>query len=94
MNFALNYPDYVSKLVVVDVAPVPYPPKFNGIRRIFDAILNLDLTAVQSRAHADEMLSVSIPVRTMILQLNFRSHLCAPSSCIILLRTHPGLGGE
>lgn len=60
MNFALNYPENVSKLVVVDIAPISYVPE--GIRRITNALQKLNVSAIQSRAQADEMLSADISV--------------------------------
>jgi hypothetical protein len=60
MNFALNYPEYVSKLVVVDIAPVPYVP--DQIRRFTHAMANLDLQSIRSRKEADAALAKEIEV--------------------------------
>lgn len=72
MNFALNYPEYVSKLVVVDVAPVAYVPE--GLRNITQSLMKLDLASIRSRKDADQMLSEDIAVRYIL------SHLTVPES--------------
>ena len=70
MNFALRYPSAVSRLIVVDVAPVDYPPfdKFNSYIEMMKA---LDLAKLTSRKDADEyfksLVPVSICVSTMHL---------------------------
>ena len=53
MQFALNYPDLVSRLVVVDIAPKVYE---EGHQAIFEALLSLDLETIHSRKEADELL--------------------------------------
>ncbi len=50
MQFALEHPDMVDKLVVVDVAPKQYK---GGHEEILAAILALDLNDVQSRYDAE-----------------------------------------
>jgi len=49
MQFALSYPDMVDKLIVVDIATEAYP---GGHEQIFEALLSLDLTEVDSRSDA------------------------------------------
>jgi len=60
MNIALRHPSVVSRLVVVDVAPVDYPPfdKFNSYIEIMKA---LDLTKLNSRKDADDYLKSLVP---------------------------------
>ncbi|MFN7115202.1 MAG: alpha/beta fold hydrolase [Saprospiraceae bacterium] len=53
MQFALEHPDMVDKLVVVDVAPKRYK---GGHEEILAAILALDLNTVQSRYDAEGFL--------------------------------------
>ena len=58
MQFAYLYPEMLSKLVVVDIAPKAYPPhNLNAV----DALFNLDLTSVSRLSQADEQLQVAIP---------------------------------
>lgn len=57
MQFALNYPDLVNQLVVVDIAPKGYE---GGHQTIFEALLSLDLTKIASRKEADELLKQKI----------------------------------
>ncbi len=57
MQFALNYPDLVNQLVVVDIAPKAYE---GGHQTIFEALLSLDLTKITSRKEADELLQPKI----------------------------------
>lgn len=57
MQFALDYPDMVEKLVVVDIANQNYK---GGHEIIFDALLNLDLEKLEGRKEADSILSERI----------------------------------
>ena len=57
MQFALSYPDLVEKLVVIDIAPKLYPP---GHQAIFDALLSLELSKVESRKAAAAHLQTTI----------------------------------
>ncbi|MBV6428240.1 MAG: Esterase YbfF [Haliscomenobacter sp.] len=50
MEFALEYPDMVKKLVVVDIAPKPYE---SGHEDIFQALSAVDLPALTSRQEAE-----------------------------------------
>ena len=58
MQFALDFPARVKKLVVVDMAPRAYKPAHD---KIFEALLALDLKVFQSRAQMEEVLAVEIP---------------------------------
>lgn len=57
MWFALNYPNRVEKMVVVDIAPKYYPIHH---REILDALISLDLNSVTSRKVAETQLSEKI----------------------------------
>ncbi|MCB0534587.1 MAG: alpha/beta fold hydrolase [Lewinellaceae bacterium] len=68
MQFALEYPDMVDKLVVVDIAPGPASDNHSDI---YEALLGLDLSRVNTRQEADDLLKKSIPefgVRQFLLK--------------------------
>lgn len=50
MQFAMNYPDKLSKLIVVDIAPKSYPIHH---RQIIDGLLFLDFDVLKTRTEAD-----------------------------------------
>ncbi|HZI33527.1 MAG TPA: alpha/beta fold hydrolase [Candidatus Binatia bacterium] len=58
MQFALQYPGRVEKLVVGDMAPRKYAPTHD---KIFAALLALNLAVYQSRQQIEEALADSIP---------------------------------
>jgi pimeloyl-ACP methyl ester carboxylesterase len=58
MQFALNYPEMVDKLVIVDIAPVDY---VGGHETIFNAMFGLDLSVLESRSEINEQLKKDIP---------------------------------
>lgn len=76
MWFALNYPEYVDHLVLVDIAPVSYRHSFNDI---IGALKALPWASIQNRKQAEQMLSDSIP------ELSFRQfllqNLCLEDGC-------------
>lgn len=57
MQFALEYPDMVDKLVVVDIAPKKYT---GGHQTIFDALFSLDLDTLEGRSDAETQLGKKI----------------------------------
>jgi len=68
MLTALLYPSVVERLVVVDAAPVTYPPAFVEYAQ---AMRNADLSAVQRRADVDAQLADAVPTpgtRAFLLQ--------------------------
>jgi len=68
MQFAINYPQKVDKLIVVDIAPKAYQ---NGHQIIFDAFKSLDFDAIKSRKDADNQLKpilTDFGVRQFILK--------------------------
>jgi pimeloyl-ACP methyl ester carboxylesterase len=66
MQFALNFPARVKKLVVADMAPRVYAPEYN---EIFFALLALDLKSFQTRQQIEDALAPKIP------ELNLRRFL-------------------
>lgn len=62
MQFALDYPARVEKLVVVDMAPRERPFEHE---KIFKALLALDLAQFQSRRQMEEVLEPDIPDLTV-----------------------------
>lgn len=58
MMAALRDPDMVERLVVVDIAPVAYPPHHLALVRAMRA---LDLAGIKRRAEADRLLAPAIP---------------------------------
>ena len=70
MVLALRHPAQVDRLCVVDVAPVEYASGREFVGYVH-ALRALDLTALQSRADADEALRPAVPndtVRSFLLQ--------------------------
>lgn len=73
MQFALDYPDMVEKLVVVDIANESYK---GGHEIIFEALLGLDLEKLEDRKEANHVLSEKIEdfgVRQFLLKNLTRS---------------------
>jgi pimeloyl-ACP methyl ester carboxylesterase len=73
MEFALEHPERVSSLIVVDIAPRRYPP-LHG--EIFEALLGLDPAQIQDRRQAEHALAPAIPdlaVRRFLLKNLARS---------------------
>ena len=58
MALAMAEPEAVARLLVVDIAPVPYPPTLLGHAR---AMQTLDLTQIRRRSEADRLLAAAIP---------------------------------
>lgn len=54
MQFALNYPDFAERLIVVDIAPGQAK---RGHDDVFDALFSLDLDKVENRKEAEAVLS-------------------------------------
>ena len=68
MAFSLLYPDRVSSLAVLDIAPV----KYNHTHAPYlESMINLELDSLESRSAADKMLTDAIPdtaTRLFLLQ--------------------------
>ncbi len=58
MQLALDHPELVEKLVVVDMAPRAYEP---GHNLIFEGLCAIDVQEAASREEADDMLAEHIP---------------------------------
>ena len=58
MQFAVDFPEMVEKLIVVDIGPFS---KRGGHGFIFDALLSMNLDDIKSRKEADALLSEKIP---------------------------------
>jgi len=58
MQFALQFPSRVEKLLVEDIAPRAYRPSHD---RIFNALLALNLAAFASRPEIEQALAAEIP---------------------------------
>jgi pimeloyl-ACP methyl ester carboxylesterase len=68
MNFAVNYPELVEKLIVADIAPRYYSPHHQSI---LEGLNSLDLKEIKSRKEADDQLAKYIPelgVRQFLLK--------------------------
>jgi pimeloyl-ACP methyl ester carboxylesterase len=72
MQFALDFPERVKKLVVVDMAPRAYTRKHD---KIFAALLAVDLNAFQTRQKIEDALAPEIP------SLNLRRFLLKNLGC-------------
>jgi pimeloyl-ACP methyl ester carboxylesterase len=68
MLTALTHPEVVERLVVVDAAPVSYPPQFEQYSQ---AMRGADLSNIQRRAEVDAQLADAVPTpgtRAFLLQ--------------------------
>ena len=54
MQFAMNYPNQLEKLIVADIAPKSYPVHHTAI---LDGMLSIELDIINTRKSADEQLS-------------------------------------
>jgi len=54
---ALDYPERLNKLIIVDIAPVNYPPRHQAI---LQAMLSMPLASFKSRKEADAWLAPTI----------------------------------
>lgn len=63
MQFALNFPELVEKLIVVDIAPKAYPPHHQGIIKALETV---DFDEVKSRSEVEAVLEKYIPERSTI----------------------------
>lgn len=73
MTVALSRPELVRALVVVDIAPVSYPPGRVGspFAEYVQAMRSIDLSALHERSEADAVLQPVVPdagVRAFLLQ--------------------------
>lgn len=74
MQFALQNPDMVSKLIVIDISPVKYPDR-DAHFDIISAMMSINFEAVHSREEVSEVLATRIPqnaTRQFILKNLYR----------------------
>lgn len=62
MTFAAHYPEYVDKLIVVDIAPKYYAPHH---QRILEGLAAVDEACFESRKDADDLLSDYIEIKSI-----------------------------
>ena len=97
MWLALNWPERIEALAVVDIAPVTYASRF---RRLIAALGALNLKTIDSRREADARLAAAIPdpmMRGFLLQnlrkseagWSWRLNLAALPEAMEELRTFP-----
>ena len=73
MELALSAPDRVTRLIIVDIAPVAYDRRHD---QELEALHDLDLTSIRSRGDADKALADEIPnpaIRQFLLKNLTRS---------------------
>lgn len=73
MQLALTYPSRVNKLMVVDIAPVIYPPHHD---EIFTGLFNINLSEITSRSEADKQLQTCVSeagIRAFLLKNLYRN---------------------
>jgi esterase len=62
MEIALNFPERVNKIVILDIAPVTYT---HSTHVVLDSMLDVDLTIVNSRQDADLQLAKNISQKSI-----------------------------
>lgn len=70
METALRWPHRVERLIVVDMAPKSYPPRYEAFIR---AMLHVSLTTLSSRAAVQEALEKQLPIDRMTLLFLLKS---------------------
>lgn len=73
MQLALNHPERINKLIVVDIAPVLYTPHHDDV---FQGLFGVDLTTIKSRGDADKALAQHVDdaaVRAFLLTNLYRT---------------------
>lgn len=93
MQFATHHPDRVEKLIVVDMGMRAYA---DAHTHLIDAMMDIDLTTLQSRHEVDKILSNSIPqamVRQFLLMnlIKSDSSLAWRINLAALKTNYPGL---
>ncbi|ESS73971.1 alpha/beta hydrolase fold protein [Methyloglobulus morosus KoM1] len=89
MWLALNHPERLGKLIVVDIAPKSYTHRFDNI---IQAMIDLPLAEIQNRKQAETLLAESIPelgYRQFLLQnlVLKDGHYCWRVDLNIFMRT-------
>lgn len=62
MHLALGHGDRLSKLIVVDIAPVP---NHQGFQNLLEAMTEVDTKAIRGRDEAEEALSSRVPDKSL-----------------------------
>lgn len=63
MQFAINFPEKLNKLIVVDISPKAYPPHHQGIIK---ALQSVDFSTVESRQDVEKVLELYIHEKFVI----------------------------
>jgi pimeloyl-ACP methyl ester carboxylesterase len=63
MTLAFEYPDLVSRLAIIDIAPKRYS---GGHENVFDALTTLNLATLESRKQAEDYISARITDRPTV----------------------------
>lgn len=74
MTFALEHPEMVDKLVVVDISPRKYPGR-NVHFEMIEAMMAVDFDKVETREEVEEQLKASIPshrIRLFVMKNLYR----------------------
>jgi esterase len=66
MQFAINFPEKVQKLIVVDITPKAYSPHHQGVIKALESV---DFDKVKSRGDVEDLLSKYIPEKGVIFFL-------------------------
>jgi esterase len=83
MQFALQFPERVERLVVADMAPRAYAPAHD---HIFQALLALDLPSFQTRQQIEDALAHEIP--NLVLRRFLLKNLGRDSAGGFIWKTH------
>lgn len=73
MQLALDHPDKIDKLIIVDIAPVEYTPHHDDV---FQGLFSIDLNNLTSRGEADKALAEHVSdaaVRAFLLTNLYRT---------------------
>lgn len=63
-TLALLHPDRIAGLIVIDIAPVTYPPEdpsWKAVREIIHSLQTIPLQLGQSKKNVDQLLQMTIP---------------------------------
>ena len=63
MHLALQRPELLNRLVVVDISPVNYKDSFKKFSDFIEDMKSMNLKEIKSRKHADDVLAESVSVR-------------------------------
>ncbi|KAF0222834.1 MAG: alpha/beta hydrolase [bacterium] len=97
MQFALRYPNRVSKLIIADIAPKSYPPT---LLELFETLTSIDLSRFSNRKEIDTALAQEVPdfgVRQFILKniyLNEEERFCWKMNLPVLKKSYLEMSGS